>query len=450
METCYDMDESNIQNFMCRVCTSSNLLINIFLNEAHNIAEKIRFCASVQIDEDDDLPHHICTKCFTDLEIAYAFRNRCEDSDIKLRQLVNLNDTEKLSIKSEIAEDEEISNQSQTTYVDIKKDLSDLEFEQVSCEVLEDYKEITETVDNSETETIDDSEKQLSPSQINQEGKTYTCDSCGLVLTRRNDYFAHIKTHGKRRFRCEICNHWSARKASHLIHVHRHLGTMERHPCNLCDKDFSNRGSLQRHILGVHEQIRAFTCDICRKSFAQKTHLQVHEATHIGQQHKCSKCPASYRSRRFLLRHEQYHLPPEERNEKLIFVHKHSVNPKNKPNNKKYVCEYCGKISNNQPTYIIHLRIHKNERPYQCWVCEKAFRSNGLRRKHMKIHTGEKPHKCDICGKCFREKVHLTTHSVTHKQERNHVCPICSQAFKLKSILNSHMKCRHSVCNEKE
>ncbi|XP_053691389.1 zinc finger protein OZF-like [Sabethes cyaneus] len=438
MEISNDTDDFSGQNFMCRVCTSTNLLINIFLNEAHNIAAKIQICASVQIAEDDDLPHHICSKCYTDLEIAFAFRSRCEESDMKLRQLFNnIAKEEELSIKSENDDDNaELINQNQNTYVDSEDNSSNLNFEHVSCELSQDYTEIAETISG-------DSKSQLSQGRTKQIVKSLICEACDKVLPSRNEYFAHVKTHGKRRFRCKICDKWLARRSSFLQHQRGHLGVSKQYSCKICKREFRFRNSLQRHISGVHNRLRNFTCTLCGSSFAQKTHLQVHAATHIGQPYKCSKCPATYRSERFLLRHEQFHLPPEERNNALIFEQKSYKST----TQKKFICEYCGKIFNNQATYVVHTRMHTKEKPYNCIYCEKKFVSSSLRKKHMKTHTGEKPFKCDICGRCFREKAHLTTHGVTHKQDRNHVCPICSKAFKLKSILNSHMKC-HSVCNK--
>ncbi|XP_058821548.1 zinc finger protein 41 [Topomyia yanbarensis] len=420
---------------ICRICASSNLLINIFVNESHKILEKILCCASVQIVENDGLPQHICTKCFADLETAYAFRTRCEDSDLKFRQRL-------AAIKHFEDADNCVENENVPTQHNVDNEGNDnIDYasdpEPTVCAVL------TETDAEFQPET----NERYPDQQEKQKRKSYACETCQEVFEIRRDYFVHIRTHGKQRFRCKLCSKWFSRKSEFLIHKRRHLGQVERVPCNQCSMDFNSRVALLRHIAGIHEQRRDYICDLCGRAFAQKSGLKTHKATHDAAVYSCSTCPAQYRCKRFLRRHEQFHLPLEERNNKFIF--KSTTYKPKKAKKRTYVCFYCGKISNNHASHVVHERIHKDERPYPCTVCGKRFRACGILKKHMKTHTDEKPFKCNICGACFREKSHLTTHNLTHSQERKHVCQICLKAFKLKSILKAHLKC-HSVYDDIE
>ena len=61
------------------------------------------------------------------------------------------------------------------------------------------------------------------------------------------------------------------------MHIHAdHRGI--RFDCDLCGKEFKRKGSLDRHIQGVHQEglTSMFKCSVCLKEFKQKSHLKTH------------------------------------------------------------------------------------------------------------------------------------------------------------------------------
>lgn len=60
------------------------------------------------------------------------------------------------------------------------------------------------------------------------------------------------------------------------MHIHaEHTG--KRFDCNICFKQFKRKGSLDRHIAGVHNKDSSvFKCAVCFKEFKQKSHLKTH------------------------------------------------------------------------------------------------------------------------------------------------------------------------------
>ena len=50
--------------------------------------------------------------------------------------------------------------------------------------------------------------------------------------------------------------------------------------CIICEKYFSNKGTLNNHVASVHEGIKPFKCDICETRFATKGTLKRHMAVH--------------------------------------------------------------------------------------------------------------------------------------------------------------------------
>nr|CAD7602678.1 unnamed protein product [Timema genevievae] len=61
------------------------------------------------------------------------------------------------------------------------------------------------------------------------------------------------------------------------------ISTLQRkYRCNICNKDFKEKRSLNSHLL-VHSEQRKYKCDVCDKSFKTKSHLNRHLLIHSEQ-----------------------------------------------------------------------------------------------------------------------------------------------------------------------
>lgn len=105
--------------------------------------------------------------------------------------------------------------------------------------------------------------------------------------------------------------------------------------CNQCEKSYSLKGELIRHIR-THTGVRPYACTDCEKSFFQKTHLITHRRTHTGE--------------------------------------------------KPYVCSFCYKRFNRKDNLNGHQRIHTGEKPYKCIECDKSFIRKGDLNEHRRKH----------------------------------------------------------------
>ncbi|XP_037557299.2 gastrula zinc finger protein XlCGF57.1-like isoform X1 [Dermacentor silvarum] len=73
--------------------------------------------------------------------------------------------------------------------------------------------------------------------------------------------------------------------------------------CGICEKTFSNRSAVRRHLV-THTGEKAFSCTVCGRQFALKGTLVAHVLTHSGAKpFQCRLCPGVFAQRCSLNRH---------------------------------------------------------------------------------------------------------------------------------------------------
>lgn len=63
--------------------------------------------------------------------------------------------------------------------------------------------------------------------------------------------------------------------------------------CSKCDKSFNQKGTLESHVLSMHEKVRPFVCNLCNCTFSQRGNLRAHvKKVHVppGENEKAFKC----------------------------------------------------------------------------------------------------------------------------------------------------------------
>ena len=94
--------------------------------------------------------------------------------------------------------------------------------------------------------------------------------------------------------KCDICNKLFSNKSSltkHIKSVHEKI----KFKCEICDKEFSQEDNLQRHKKAVHSKNIEFKCVVCERKFSRKDNLLAHKNV-------CCKCKHC---------HEQFFSPSE-------------------------------------------------------------------------------------------------------------------------------------------
>ncbi|GFY50288.1 hypothetical protein TNIN_416231 [Trichonephila inaurata madagascariensis] len=67
------------------------------------------------------------------------------------------------------------------------------------------------------------------------------------------------------------------------------------HKCNLCSKRFTQKGSLNRHMV-THNNERPFACELCPKRFKYRSVLTSHRKLHLKDSLlRCNICGTAFR-----------------------------------------------------------------------------------------------------------------------------------------------------------
>ena len=148
-------------------------------------------------------------------------------------------------------------------------------------------------------------EQRFQSSQVNVDPTNvrYNCDRCEKSYSCKNHLDRHIKSvHENVRYNCDLCDKSFSAKTPlnrHIKSVHENV----RYNCDLCDKSCSQKADLKAHIKSVHENVR-YNCHDCEKSFSLKHDLKRHiTSIHKNNRHQCQKCHKSFSQKADLKAH---------------------------------------------------------------------------------------------------------------------------------------------------
>jgi len=111
------------------------------------------------------------------------------------------------------------------------------------------------------------------------ENSGHLCSHCGMNFLTKRQMTDHIQiVHEKNKYCCELCPATLANISSLRMHIKKvHEGWKEpKKKCPHCEKIFSGKGALDRHVMEVHEKKRPYSCHLCGLSFGQSGNLKTH------------------------------------------------------------------------------------------------------------------------------------------------------------------------------
>ncbi|CAH0731666.1 unnamed protein product, partial [Brenthis ino] len=174
--------------------------------------------------------------------------------------------------------------------------------------------------------------------------KKYVCSECGDAFKAPSQLKNHMIKHSvNRNYYCVECNR--SFKSNNTLKQHLkiaapHVNYMDLpFQCNHCEKRFSVRRDVDRHMNRVHLNIKPYQCDKCDKAYVNAWSLTEHSR----------------------------------------FAHEGYKRPLNFP------CPLCDKVFDRNATRKAHIRTHTGERPFQCPRCAARFAQAGVLATHVRL-----------------------------------------------------------------
>lgn len=470
----------------CREKRHRRKLVPIFAQlDGKFIANIIKDCTAVQIDENDGLPSAICHDCFETVKLLEAFAKTTRDCDAKLRNLYKTEPSREQSpgvIGSPVAAEEQTESKTTVTH-----------FLEIKCEPFEriDGEEATLQDDDFEPENDTDVDWKKSDEQKKEEKRTVKRKQVGLKSKPKPRQISGSPA-PKRKKRKRIQRLPLQKEEDFLLtEREQELFTSieikpEDYVCCGCLQVFGSAGELEAHRKTVHiwknESLRKPTsklfCEGCLRRFNSAKSLNYHQerVRLLKAVWECKKC--NIRFKVVGKRREHAKLHPE--GEPVAVIVRVRETTKKEFG---WVCcaRRCSQSFTNEDDLLAHSKVahwiekqaadlDHPDRPEQCQVCFQRFADkkrvmHHQRRKYkfnnfqcalcgLKFGTTEKltaheanEHnegaaslKCKVCQKTFRWKSTLTKHiEYMHEQDKQHQCTICGWTFRQKVNLVTHM-----------
>lgn len=223
----------------------------------------------------------------------------------------------------------------------------------------------------------------------------YVCNVCILKFADKKIFLNHLKqTHLERKdnesqLQCRTCGFATDSEENLREHVAR----------SHCIESTSSTGDKANKKTNKNNaKYIPVDCPVCNKVFSNKYNMLKHMHSHNNDiiLFNCDLCTKSYKTQGSLTYHKQV-------------AHKGVL---------RFICNSCGEAFATRTGRDNHARLHSGDRPYTCRYCNKSYRAKNTLLRHIDTHLNVRKYKCHICEKKFRKHTHLKYHLTTHVKQK--------------------------------
>lgn len=254
--------------------------------------------------------------------------------------------------------------------------------------------------------------------------KQNMCSICGKIINNgKHGMNQHMqRAHSDFRYFCDLCP--KKTKILRLIkqHVQTHIKLEHRAKlsCELCDKQFSVKDSVRKHMISRHQpdMPKRFECQ-CGKMFKTGSQLGFHQRQiHRTGYFPCEECEGKVFQTKIKL------------SDHFRQVH-----------GKTFPCEICGKLIAGSRKVKRHMAAHGNPE-FKCTYtdCPKAFFGKEALKNHIASRHETQKFICSNCGSAFSTMKNLRKHVQRQHKAEEIQCQVegCSWTSKRRDYLKAH------------
>ncbi|XP_033166541.1 transcription factor Ouib [Drosophila mauritiana] len=308
---------------ICRICANKIMGNqrdrNIFMYMRGRYLGQLKLITGVELTRNQGLPEIVCERCFSELDLAAKFRERCIFSQKYLLDIIKKpsdQSTDHVELSPEPLDEQLIDadqlethddNEQYVCYQESKEEPQDLEEIEPDDDPAAAVMAAAEAA--AEAAHQEDLQEQEMERAAKRRSNFFICDECGTLFHDAFLYTEHLNGHQNRRdmnqfFPCPECPQTFKKKA--LLKQHRTQAHLinRRFQCAICHEVFASLGAKFRHDK-AHKNERPYPCLECGMNFSSVSELQNHCSTHSKQTRmfRCEPCNMDFTTRRGLVAH---------------------------------------------------------------------------------------------------------------------------------------------------
>jgi stress-induced morphogen len=175
--------------------------------------------------------------------------------------------------------------------------------------------------------------------------------------------------------------------------------------------------------------------------------VQQNKAQNEEKKFQCQQCPKLFDNQKNLIQHETIHEPKTKCQicSKEISKCHLTYHLKRHENIRKFNCDHCGAGYVTKCHLVQHMWKHRSDKQFNCTQCTRGFNDSGNFTIHLLSHSSNpRPFQCDLCPKSYSSKQRIKVHLDATHTEQSFKCNKCDFTTKRKPNLNIHKRRRHS------